>query len=139
MDRAKIVLLILSFFALLSCGEDSGQRVTLQSVVVSPASVSLQVQATQQFKATGNYTDGSSQDLTRSFTWTSSDRGNSEQCPRQPGFGQNGGIRYCPDHCGFRNRQGFGSGGGYFPGDNLDLANFRESDTHPNTAIQRYR
>jgi Bacterial Ig-like domain (group 2) len=73
MDRAKIVLLILSFFALLSCGGDSGQRATLQSVVVSPASVSLQVQATQQFKATGSYTDGSSQDLTRSFTWTSSD------------------------------------------------------------------
>ena len=44
----------------------------LQSITVSPTSASIAVGATQQFTATGNYSDGSSKSLTSSVTWTSS-------------------------------------------------------------------
>jgi hypothetical protein len=44
---------------------------TLTSISVSPQSQSIPVNSTQQFKATGNYSDGSSQDLTTSVTWSS--------------------------------------------------------------------
>jgi uncharacterized protein YjdB len=45
---------------------------TLSSIAVTPASVSLIAGATQQFTATGVYSDNSTQDLTSSVTWTSS-------------------------------------------------------------------
>jgi uncharacterized membrane protein len=45
---------------------------TLTSISVTPASASVAVGAHQQFTATGNYSDGSHQDLTNSATWTSS-------------------------------------------------------------------
>jgi hypothetical protein len=44
----------------------------LQSITLSPTSVSISVGATQQFTATGNYSNGSTQNLTSSATWTSS-------------------------------------------------------------------
>ena len=44
----------------------------LVSVAVTPASPSLPVGETLQFKATGTFTDGSTQDLTQSATWSSS-------------------------------------------------------------------
>jgi uncharacterized protein YjdB len=44
----------------------------LVSIAVTPASPSLPVGETQQFKATGTFTDGTTQDLTLSATWTSS-------------------------------------------------------------------
>jgi Bacterial Ig-like domain (group 2) len=45
----------------------------LTSIVVSPANGSYQLPATQQFTATGKYSDGSSKNLTQSVTWSSSD------------------------------------------------------------------
>ena len=48
--------------------------VALTSMAISPSSVSLSVGQTQQFKATGAYSDGSSKDLTGSVGWTSSDQ-----------------------------------------------------------------
>jgi uncharacterized protein YjdB len=45
---------------------------TLDSIAVTPASVSLVAGATQQYTATGVYSDGSSQNLTSSVTWSSS-------------------------------------------------------------------
>ena len=45
---------------------------TLVSITVTPANPSILVGARQQFTATGNYSDGSHQDLTSSATWTSS-------------------------------------------------------------------
>lgn len=46
---------------------------TLLSIEVSPATVSVANGSTQQFTATGLYTDNTTQDLTTQATWTSSD------------------------------------------------------------------
>ncbi len=44
---------------------------TLVSLSVQPTSVSIRQMMSQQFTATGNYSDGSTQDLTQSVVWTS--------------------------------------------------------------------
>jgi hypothetical protein len=46
--------------------------VVLESITLSPTSGSISVGATQQFTATGNYSNGTMQNLTSSVTWTSS-------------------------------------------------------------------
>ena len=46
---------------------------TLQSITVSPAAPTVILGAPQAFTATGNFSDGSTQDLTTVCTWTSSD------------------------------------------------------------------
>ena len=46
---------------------------TLVSIEVSPATPSIANGLTQQFTATGLYTDNSTQDLTTQVTWASSD------------------------------------------------------------------
>ena len=46
---------------------------TLVSIAVTPASPSIVVGTTQQFIATGTYTDASTHDLTHSASWVSSD------------------------------------------------------------------
>lgn len=43
----------------------------LQSIAVTPANASIAAGLTEQFTATGTYSDGSSQDLTTSVTWRS--------------------------------------------------------------------
>lgn len=45
---------------------------TLSSIAVTPASVSIKVGATQQFTATGTYSDGTTANITTAVTWTSS-------------------------------------------------------------------
>src|SRR6266536_359524 len=50
----------------------SSAAVNLSSIVVAPAASSLPVNTSQQFTATGNYSDGSSADLTALVTWDSS-------------------------------------------------------------------
>jgi hypothetical protein len=49
----------------------SSGPVTLKSIAVTPASPSIVKGATQQFTATGTYSDGSTQNITTSVTWTS--------------------------------------------------------------------
>jgi len=44
----------------------------LVSIAISPANVSIALGTTQQFTATGTFTDGSTQDLTQSGYWSSS-------------------------------------------------------------------
>ena len=61
---------VLCFSFLVGCGGSSG--VTLTSVAVTPASASIAAGATQQFTATGMYSDNSTKDLTSSVTWASS-------------------------------------------------------------------
>lgn len=46
--------------------------VTLTSITVTPANPSIALGQTQQFTATGNYSDGSMQNLTSQVTWSSS-------------------------------------------------------------------
>ena len=48
---------------------------TLVSVAVSPANPSIAKGATEQFTATGTYSDGSTQNLTASATWSSTNTG----------------------------------------------------------------
>ena len=53
-----------------TAGEGNGQA-TLQSIAVSPDSASLESGGTQQFTATGTYSDDSTQDLSSAVTWDS--------------------------------------------------------------------
>jgi len=46
--------------------------VVLSSITVTPANPSIRKGTTQQFTATGSYSDGSTQNLTNSVTWSSS-------------------------------------------------------------------
>jgi uncharacterized protein YjdB len=46
--------------------------VTLQSIAVTPVNPTIQTGATQQFTATGIYSDASTQNITAQVTWTSS-------------------------------------------------------------------
>jgi uncharacterized protein YjdB len=45
---------------------------TLTSIAVSPGAISIAAKATQQFTATGHYSDGSTADVTASAAWTTS-------------------------------------------------------------------
>ena len=51
----------------------AGTSPTLTSIVVTPANPSILTGASQQFTATGTYSDGSTQDITSQAIWTSSD------------------------------------------------------------------
>jgi len=67
--------------ALVSCSNVTSNKnqspapATLNTLQVTPASVSLATHASQQFHATGLFSDGSTQDLTSTVTWFSSDSG----------------------------------------------------------------
>lgn len=69
--------LLLSIVALLatiqgcSSGSSSKSSPTLQTITVTAAASSVAVAATDQLTATGNYSDGSTQNLTSTATWTS--------------------------------------------------------------------
>jgi uncharacterized protein YjdB len=59
-------------------GESGSAKLTvtaavLRAIDVTPAATTLPAGETQPFVATGSYSDGSTQDITRSVTWTSSD------------------------------------------------------------------
>src|SRR5258708_21548907 len=51
-------------------------RPTLTSIAISPANPTVAPGATQQFKATATYTDNSTDDLTSSANWASSNTSN---------------------------------------------------------------
>jgi len=56
------------------CGAGhASQPIALVSITVTPANISIQASATQQFKATGVFSDSSTEDMTKSVSWTSSD------------------------------------------------------------------
>ena len=46
---------------------------TLQAILVTPADTSIPIGSTQQYIATGSYSDGSTADITNQVTWTSLD------------------------------------------------------------------
>lgn len=54
-------------------GGSSTPAATLASITVTPVNPSIGKGATQQFIATGTYSDGSTQNITTSVTWSSSD------------------------------------------------------------------
>lgn len=65
------VITVLTLIAL-ACRSGDNASVTLNSITVMPSNPNLARGATQQFIATGNYSDSSSQELTSSVIWTSS-------------------------------------------------------------------
>ncbi|HEY1256961.1 MAG TPA: Ig-like domain-containing protein, partial [Terracidiphilus sp.] len=66
--------LICVVFTLAGCGGSStAASPTLQSIAVTPAAPSIAKGLTQQFTAKGTYSDSSTQDITTSVTWSSSD------------------------------------------------------------------
>ena len=48
---------------------------TLQSISISPSNATLSIGAKLQYTATGHYSDGSTQNLTTSATWSSTNTG----------------------------------------------------------------
>lgn len=73
MRRLHVVLALFLLALLQACSSGSRpQARLLQSVMVTPAQPSVALGVQQQFKATGTYSDGTSQDLTSTATWTSS-------------------------------------------------------------------
>jgi uncharacterized protein YjdB len=77
--RAFSIVLSLSLLGALSivagcAGSSSSSAPTLQSIAVTPATPTIVIAGTQQFKAMGAYSDGSS-DLTATAVWSSSDSG----------------------------------------------------------------
>jgi Big-like domain-containing protein len=75
--RVPIVLVCLSFLS--GCGAGtlgpgiSAPPRTLVSIAITPANAGVLLGTLQQFTATGTYSDHSSQDITDSVTWSSSD------------------------------------------------------------------
>ena len=74
----------------------------LVSIALSPASPSVAEGLTQQFTATGTYTDRSFADVTNQVTWASGTTSVADnlQHLRQPGAGLHIGHRHDRDHCG---------------------------------------
>jgi hypothetical protein len=80
--KVNVAIAVAACFALLllsSCGSSATSQghppPTLSSITVTPPNPSIAPGATQQFQATGNYSDGSTKSLTSSVTWTSSSSG----------------------------------------------------------------
>jgi trimeric autotransporter adhesin len=75
-----VTLILLALFTGCGGGSKSGSSsgsgntsATLSSIQVTPSTMSIGMGATQSFAATGQYSDGSSKDLTASVQWNSSD------------------------------------------------------------------
>lgn len=75
MKSSKILILLLLFALVTGCGGGGSSNPTPQTLVsigVTPTDPSIATGATQQFTATGTYSDNTTQDLTASVTWSSS-------------------------------------------------------------------
>lgn len=73
MRRLHLVFALFLLIVLPACSSGSRpQSRLLQSVMVSPGQQSLALGLQQQYKATAMYSDGTSQDVTSTATWTSS-------------------------------------------------------------------
>lgn len=78
----KLVLgvFVVMAFGLAGCGGGGGggtpvnnNTASLTAITITPASPSIATGASQQFSATGTYSDNSTQNITTSVSWTSSD------------------------------------------------------------------
>ncbi len=76
MQALGFAFTVLIVVGITSCGGGSsssgGSTATLSSISISPASPTINVGGTQQFNATGTYSDGTTAAITTSATWTSS-------------------------------------------------------------------
>ena len=69
--RLELLVLLLTLAAA-GCSSPSTQVSTLTSIAVTPAQPRITVGGADQFKATGTFSNGSTQDLTSQVAWTSS-------------------------------------------------------------------
>ena len=77
MKSSKLPVFLLLFLLIAGCGGGGGNdsdlpQKTLISIAVTPNNPSIVIGATQQFNATGTYSDNTMQDLTSMVSWTSS-------------------------------------------------------------------
>ena len=64
----------------------TGANATLQSIAVAPTSASITVGQTQQFRAIGNFNDGTEKDITSLVTWTTVPTGFATMSTTSPGL-----------------------------------------------------
>ena len=73
---ARLTIAMLAIGSLVACGGGSsvqgGGGPTLSSIIVAGPSAALDLTQTEQFSATGHYSDGSTKDLSSTATWASS-------------------------------------------------------------------
>jgi trimeric autotransporter adhesin len=75
MKKLQISIALVCFGLLAGCGGGTNAgspAAVLQSIQITPAATSIAAGLTQQFTATGKYSDNGSKDLTNSATWSSS-------------------------------------------------------------------
>jgi uncharacterized protein YjdB len=77
MNKLQISIVLMCLGLLAGCGSGNSTPggsapVVLQSIQISPSAPSIAAGLSQQFTATGKYSDNSSKDLTKSATWSSS-------------------------------------------------------------------
>ena len=72
-NSAGTATITASFQGISGTSDATVVALTLQSITVTPADSSIPTGSTQQMTATGNFSDGSMQDITDQVTWTSSD------------------------------------------------------------------
>ena len=72
MARLLLAFLLLTL-CLAGCGGSSSAPVTLVSITVTPAGMSIAPGTTVQFRAIGKYSDNTFRDLTASVAWSSAD------------------------------------------------------------------
>ena len=75
--KLKLLLVLVGMGTMLACGsggggESPGVEPTLSAIAVAPVTPILELGSTQQFTATGTYSDNRTQDLTSSVTWSTS-------------------------------------------------------------------
>jgi Bacterial Ig-like domain (group 2) len=73
-QKLLLTLISVAMAAMISGCGGGAASVKLISISVTPQTGSITLGTSQQFKATGAYSDGSSQDLTTTATWSSSNR-----------------------------------------------------------------
>jgi len=77
MKKLFLVVLLMGVTLLVGCGgsgsnSGGGGRNTAPAITIAPAASSIGVNATQQFKATASFSDGTTKDLTGASNWLSS-------------------------------------------------------------------
>lgn len=73
--KLAILAVLIGLCTLTGCGgtQSPPPNVTLTSITVSPATASLALGLTKQLSASGQFSDGTSRDVTGTVSWTSSD------------------------------------------------------------------
>ena len=76
--KAALCCGLVFLIALVACSTGKGSSSTpgsptISSVQVAPATMSIGISAKQQFKATAHFSDGTTQDVTSTAKWSSSD------------------------------------------------------------------